>query len=56
MTTSRTVFKFFGSFGPGGAIVTVTEKLCKRLFNEAYELGDPNQFKTKEETDMKKMR
>jgi hypothetical protein len=40
--TSRTVFKIFGSFGPGGSFVTLVEKLCKGLFNEAYELGDPS--------------
>lgn len=39
--TSRTVFKIFGSFGPGGALVILWEKFCRRLYNEAYELGDP---------------
>lgn len=39
--TSRTVFKIAGSFGPGGSIVILMEKLVRRLFNEAYELGDP---------------
>lgn len=54
--TSRTVFKIFGSFGPGGCFVTLTEKLCRTLFNEAYELGDPNEFHTPEEDKIKAMR
>ena len=41
MSTGRTVFKIFGSLGPGGSFVTLMEKLCKRAFGEAYELGDP---------------
>lgn len=54
--TTRTVFKIFGSFGPGGAFVTLTEKLCKGLFNEAYEIGDPNEVKSKEEDELKRVR
>lgn len=54
--TTRTVFKFFGSFGPGGSLVTLAEKFCKRMFNEAYELGDPTQFHTKEEDLIKNIR
>lgn len=42
--TSRTVFKIFGSLGPGGSLVILMEKICRRFFNEAYELGDPDQF------------
>jgi hypothetical protein len=54
--TGRTVFKIFGSLGPGGSVVTLMEKLCKRIFNEAYELGDPTEFKTKEEDEIKNAR
>ena len=54
--TTRTVFKIFGSFGPGGAFVTLTEKLCKGLFNEAYEIGDPAELRSKEEDELKKAR
>lgn len=54
--TTRTVFKIFGSFGPGGSIVTLMEKVCKGLFNEAYEIGDVSQFKSKEEEELKKLR
>jgi hypothetical protein len=56
MTTTRTVFKIFGSLGPGGAFVTLTEKFCKYMFNEAYELGDPNQFKSHDEDELKQLR
>lgn len=38
---TRTVFKCAGSFGPGGAIVTLTEKICRAVFYDAYEQGDP---------------
>jgi len=54
--TSRTVFKIFGSFGPGGCVVTLTEKLCRRFFNEVYELGDPTEFRTDEEDKIKQAR
>lgn len=54
--STRTVFKIFGSFGPGGSIVVFMEKICKSIFNEAYELGDVTQFKSKEEDDLKKLR
>jgi len=54
--TSRTVFKIFGSFGPGGSFVTLMEKMCKRIFNEAYELGDPTEFRTDEEDKIKATR
>lgn len=54
--TSRTVFKIFGSFGPGGTFVCLMEKLCRRLFYEAYELGDPTEFKTPEEEKIKTVR
>lgn len=53
---TRTVFKIFGSFGPGGSLVILMEKLCKRLFNDAYELGDPTVFHTPEEDQIKQCR
>jgi len=54
--TTRTVFKIFGSFGPGGAIVTFVEKFCKGFFPEAYDLGDPTEFHTDEEDQIKQCR
>lgn len=49
VSTSRSVFKIFGSLGPAGSLVTMTEKACRSLFTEAYELGDPAQLVSKEE-------
>ena len=52
----RTVFKFFGSFGPGGTFVTLAEKLMKRFFNEAYDIADANEFRAVEEKEIQKLR
>ena len=30
-----------GSFGPGGAIAILTEKLCRAMFYDGYEMTDP---------------
>ena len=38
---NRTVFKFAGSFGPAGSIAILAEKICRAVFFEAYEQGDP---------------
>lgn len=54
--TTRTVFKIFGSLGPAGSLVTLTEKFCRGFFTDAYELGDPAQFHTVEEDELKKLR
>jgi hypothetical protein len=54
--TSRTVFKILSSLGPGGTLVALTEKLCKRFFSDAYELGDEQEFKTEEEDHIKTAR
>jgi len=37
---TRNVFKFFGSIGPAGSIVSLTEKLCSSLYPHAYNFGD----------------
>ena len=39
---TRSVFKIFGSIGPGGSISILTEKLCGAIFYDGYELKDPN--------------
>lgn len=54
--TTRTVFKIFGSFGPGGAIISFAEKVCKGIWPEAYDLGDPSEFKPIEEEKIKECR
>jgi len=53
--SSKTVFKIFASFGPAGSIVTMTEKICKRIFNEAYDLGEAT-FSSREEGEIKRLR
>ena len=55
-TSQRTVFKFFGSFGPGGTFVTLTEKLMRRFFNEAYDITDQDEFKAVEDTQIQQLR
>jgi len=55
MSSSKTVFKIFASFGPAGSIVTLTEKICKRIFNEAYDLGEAT-FSSREEGEIKRLR
>lgn len=52
----RSVFKIFGSLGPGGTFVTLTEKIIRRFFNEAYELGSSDVFQAPEEAEIVKLR
>lgn len=52
----RSVFKFFGSLGPGGAFVALTEKCIRRFFNEAYDLGEDDVFRAPEEAQIAKLR
>ena len=52
----RSVFKFFGSLGPGGAFVALTEKVIRVFMNEAYDLGDEDTFKAAEEAEIAKLR
>lgn len=54
--TQRSVFKIFGSLGPGGTFVTLTEKIIRRFFNEAYDLGDDEEFVAPEESQIAKLR
>ena len=44
----RTVLKIFGSLGPAGSFITLTEKLVRIIFNDAYDLGDPARERSKE--------
>jgi len=41
--SDRYVFKFLGSFGPGGTFGLFAEKLCQAFFNDAYDQTDPAQ-------------
>lgn len=56
MSEARSVFKIFGSLGPGGSVVTFMEKSCRRWFNLAYEIGDPKFHVTAEETRVRELR
>ena len=38
---SRSVFKIVGSFGPGGAVAILFERVCKAFYYDGYNLGDP---------------
>ena len=53
--SSKTVFRIFASFGPAGSIVTMAEKVCRRVFNEAYDLGEAT-FGSREDSEIKKLR
>ena len=44
----RTVFKLIGSFGPGGSVAILTEKVCRQMFFEAYDMGDPEREQVQE--------
>ena len=53
---NRHVFKFFGSFGPGGALVSLSEKICTSLYPAAYNYGDPEQMESQIDKDLKEVR
>lgn len=55
MSDSKTVFRIFASFGPAGSIVTMAEKACKRIFSDAYNLGEAS-VSTREDVEIKKFR
>ena len=46
----RSIFTILGSFGPGGAIAILTEKVFRRIFPEGYALGDEHEFQAPEDT------
>ena len=47
--SGRTVFKFFAAFGVGGSVPALTEKLCKKFFQEAYDFKSDGDFTSHEE-------
>lgn len=53
---SRYVFKFFGSIGPAGAFVSLTEKICTSVFPDAYNYGDDEQMESEIDKEMKGVR
>ena len=42
----RSVFKFFGSIGPGGTFSTLAEKICTSGYPLSYKYGDPEQIES----------
>jgi hypothetical protein len=44
------------SFGPGGAIAAIAEKLFRRLFSQGYALGDEHEFRAPEDVQIRKLR
>jgi len=53
---TRFVFKFFGSIGPAGSLVGLTEKICTSIYPHAYNFGDPALLESQIDKDLKKMR
>lgn len=53
---NRHVFKIWGSIGPAGSLVSLTEKFCTNLFPQAYKHGDPEQFESQIDKDLKVIR
>ncbi len=54
--TKKNVFNLFASFGPGGALATLSEKLFRRLFHSGYEVGDDAEFQAPEDVLIRKHR
>ena len=53
---NRTVFKIFGSIGPAGSIVSLSEKVCSNMFPHAYRFGEDNQFESQIDKDLRALR
>ena len=54
--SSRYVFKFFGSIGPGGAFSSLTEQICTSIFPQAYKIGDDEEFESDMDRKLKELR
>ena len=53
---TRNVFKFFGSIGPAGSLISLTEKICSSIYPHAYNFGDESQIESQIDLDLRKMR
>ena len=53
---TRNIFKFFGSLGPAGSLVSLTEKVCSYWYPHAYEFGDENQIESNTDKEIRKMK
>ncbi len=54
--SKKSVFSIFASFGPGGAIAALAEKLIRAIFTQGYDLGDESEFKAPEDAAVRKLR
>ena len=54
--SSRYVFKFFGSIGPGGAFSSLTEQICTSIFPSAYKLGGDEELESNMDKKLKELR
>lgn len=52
----RNVFKLFGSIGPAGSLVSLTEKICSYAFPHAYAFGNEDDIESKIDVDLRKCR
>ena len=53
---TRYVFKFFGSIGPSGSLIGLTEKICTALYPWAYNFGDQSQMESEIDIQLRDMR
>jgi len=53
---TRYVFKFFGSIGPAGSLIALTEKICTSIYPHAYNFGDPEQMESQIDKELRKVR
>lgn len=53
---TRSVFKIFGSIGPAGAFVSLTEKVCTSCYPNAYRYGDESQMESEIDKELRKVR
>ena len=52
----RNVFKLFGSIGPAGSLVSLTEKICSYAFPHAYAFGNEDDIESQIDVDIRKLR
>ena len=53
---TRHVFKLFGSVGPAGSLVSLTEKICSSIYPHAYNFGDESHIESQIDRDLRSVR
>ena len=53
---TRHVFKLFGSIGPAGSLVSLTEKICSSIYPHAYNFGDESHVESQIDRDLRSVR